>query len=284
MDIKKTAVVGCGIMGTGIAQQIAVSGYPVVLYGRNLQKAEAAVGRIRASLQRSADKGRMPQEAVDPAVARILPTNRLEDISGADLVVEAISENLPLKQEFFEKMDALCGEKCILATNTSALSITEIAGRCRFPGRVIGLHFFHPVAAMKLVEIVMGRETEEEVYQDARVFCEKIGRICVRLNTDAPGFIVNRVLFAYFLECIHIYEEGIASKEDIDTAIRYGLNHPLGPFRLMDMGGLDTFPEVCASLQKIDQERFTCPESILKLREEGKYGSKTGEGWYTYGK
>ncbi len=271
-------------MGTGIAQQIALCGFPVVLYGRNLQKVQKAVEKIRASLKRSADKGRMPQEEVEPAVARITVTDHLEDIAGADLVIEAIAEDLALKQEFFEKMDALCGETCILASNTSALSITKIASRCRFPGRVIGLHFFHPVAAMKLVEIVMGQQTAEDTYASARDFCEKIGRICVRLNTDAPGFIVNRVLFAYFLECVHIYEEGIASKEDIDTAIRYGLNHPLGPFRLMDMGGLDTFPSVCASLQQIDEARFACPDSVKKLREEGKFGDKTGEGWYRYGK
>ena len=282
MEIRSAAVIGNGTMGSGIARQIAVCGTPVILYGRNMERVQKAYAGIEGALERQVAKGKTTAEEKAAVLSRIRLTDCLEDVKDADIVIEAIAEDLALKQEFFTKLEEICREDAILATNTSALSVTAIASPLKNRGRVIGLHFFNPVSAMKLVEIVMGDETTEETYAAARAFCEGIGRECVRLNRSTPGFIVNRVLFAYFLECVHIYEEGIASKEDIDTAIRFGLNHPLGPFKLMDMGGLDTFPSVCASLQAVDEDRFRCPDSVKKLAEEGKFGPKSGEGWYKY--
>ena len=164
------------------------------------------------------------------------------------------------------------------------MSVTAIASATNRGDRVIGMHFFSPVPIMKLVEIIMCPSTSEATYEAVRELCEGLKKVSVKILKDTPGFIVNRVLFAYFLECIRIYEEGIASKEDIDLAIKNGLNHPMGPFNLMDMGGLDTFPHVCETLQAIDKDRFACPQSVLKLSAEGKYGMKTGEGWYKYNK
>ena len=283
MSIKKTAIIGCGVMGTGISQEIAVNGIDCLLYGRNPEKVAASREKTRANLMRRVSKGKMTQEQVDEAMSHLSITSNVEDVYDADLVIEAVSEDLELKMDFFERLSRICRPDAILATNTSSLSITKIASRTQNPDRVLGTHFFNPPSAMKLVEIIKGEKTSEETYAETRAFCEQIKRVCVRLNRDTPGFIVNRVLFAYFLECVHIYEEGIASKEDIDTAIRYGLNHPLGPFHLMDMGGLDNFPAVCESLQEINEDRFACPAPILEMKAAGKYGTKSGEGWYTYG-
>ncbi len=284
--IQKVAILGQGSMGSSITQHAAACGYDVILWGRNGEKVAAAVAKIGAAYDKQVGKGKMEESAAAAAKAHITGTSNFADIAAADIVIEAISEDPALKKETFQKMVATCKADAILATNTSSISITEIASAVDCPERVIGMHFFNPVPLMKLVEIIKGEKTAESTYEAVKQFCDEgLKKISVKVK-DAPGFIVNRVLFAYFLECIHIYEEGIATKEDIDNAIKYGLNHPVAPFQMMDMGGLDTFPHVCESLQTLDSkgaaERFECPKSMKELHAAGKFGRKTGEGWYKY--
>ncbi|HHU23000.1 MAG TPA: 3-hydroxyacyl-CoA dehydrogenase family protein [Clostridiales bacterium] len=284
MSIKTIAVLGQGQMGSGITQHAAACGYEVLLYGRNPEKVAKAVNRIEKSYGRNVEKGRMTEEDKAAAMANIRTTSRLEDVKGCDIVIEAVAEDLELKKDFFRQLDKICKPETILATNTSSMSISAIAEATNRGDKIIGMHFFSPVPIMKLVEIILCPSTSDATYETVRELCDGLKKVSVKILKDTPGFIVNRVLFAYFLECIHIYEEGIASKEDIDLAIKNGLNHPMGPFNLMDMGGLDTFPHVCETLQAIDKDRFACPKSVKKLAAEGKYGMKTGEGWYTYNK
>lgn len=283
--IKTIAILGQGSMGSSITQHAATCGYDVILWGRNGEKVAAAVAKIGAAYDKQVAKGKMEEAAAAEAKAHITGTSNWDDIANADIVIEAISEDPALKKETFQKMVATCKADTILATNTSSISITEIAESVDCPERVIGMHFFNPVPLMKLVEIINGEKTSEETYAAVKELCDGMKKISVKVK-DAPGFIVNRVLFAYFLECIHIYEDGIASKEDIDNAIKYGLNHPVPPFQMMDMGGLDTFPHVCESLQTLNTkgavERFECPESMKELYAAGKFGRKAGEGWYKY--
>ena len=295
--IQKIAILGQGSMGSSITQHAASCGFDVVLWGRNPEKVAAAVAKIGAAydkkIKKDLEKGKIDeagaakaQEAADAAKAHITGTSDWDDIADADLVIEAISEDPDLKKETFRKLESTCRPDTILATNTSSISITEIASAIQTPERFIGMHFFNPVPLMKLVEIINGEKTSEAAYEAVKDFCDNgLKKISVKVK-DAPGFIVNRVLFAYFLECIHIYEDGIASKEDIDNAIKFGLNHPVPPFKMMDMGGLDTFPHVCESLQTLNskgaKERFECPKSMLELHAAGKYGMKVGEGWYKY--
>ena len=295
--IQKIAVLGQGSMGSSITQHAASCGFDVILWGRNAEKVAAAVAKIGAAydkqIRKNLEKGKLDeagaakaQEAADAAKARIRGTSNWDDVAEADLVIEAIAEDPELKKETFKKLEDTCRPDAILATNTSSISITEIGSALRTPERFIGMHFFNPVPLMKLVEIINGEKTSEAAYEAVKDFCDNgLKKVSVKVK-DAPGFIVNRVLFAYFLECIHIYEDGIASKEDIDNAIKFGLNHPVPPFKMMDMGGLDTFPHVCESLQTLQskgaKERFECPKSMLELHAAGKYGMKAGEGWYKY--
>lgn len=285
MSIQKIAVLGQGQMGSGITQHAATKGFEVLLYGRSLEKVEKAVAKIAAAYDKAIAKGRMTEDEKAAAVANIKATDKLEDCADYDLVIEAIAEDLDLKKSTFVKLDSICKPETILATNTSSMSITTIADVTNRPGKVIGMHFFSPVPIMKLLELIMCENTTEETYETVREAADRMDKISVKILKDTPGFIVNRILFAYFLEAVHIYEEGIASKEDIDVAIKNGLNHPMGPFALMDMGGLDTFPHVCETLKTIDgSERWDTPKSVQDLSAAGKYGLKSGEGWYTYNK
>lgn len=284
MSIKKIAVLGQGQMGSGIVQHAASKGYEVLLYGRNPEKVAAAVAKIEKSYGRNVEKGRMTEEAKAAAVANIKTTSALEDVKDCDIVIEAISEDPALKKEFFTKLDSICKPDAILATNTSSISITEISTAVKDPARFIGMHFFSPVPVMKLVEIIMGQGTSEATYEAVKELCDGLGKVSVKVCKDAPGFIVNRCLFAFMLEAIHVYEDGVASTEDIDLAIKNGLNHPMGPFQMMDLSGIDTFPAVCESLSALDVTTWAAPKAVLDRVAEGKYGQKSGEGWYVYNK
>lgn len=284
MSIKKIAVLGQGQMGSGIVQHAASKGYEVLLYGRNPEKVAAAVAKIEKSYGRNVEKGRMTEEAKAAAVANIKTTSALEDVKDCDIVIEAISEDPALKKEFFTKLDSICKPDAILATNTSSISITEISTAVKDPARFIGMHFFSPVPVMKLVEIIMGAGTSEATYEAVKELCDGLGKVSVKVCKDAPGFIVNRCLFAFMLEAIHVYEDGVASTEDIDLAIKNGLNHPMGPFQMMDLSGIDTFPAVCESLSALDVTTWAAPKAVLDRVAEGKYGQKSGEGWYVYNK
>ena len=286
MSIKKIAVLGQGQMGSGITQHAAACGYEVLLYGRNAEKVAKAVEKIGANYDKNVGKGKMEADAAAAAKANIKTTSNLNDVADCDIVIEAISEDPELKKSFFQQLEGICKPEAVLATNTSSISITEIATALKNPARFIGMHFFSPVPLMKLVEVIMGEGTAESTYDLVKELCDGMAKISVKVCKDTAGFIVNRVLFAYFLEAIHIYEDGIASKEDIDNAIHYGLNHPVGPFAMMDMGGMDTFPHVCESLQGLKSpgaaDRFACPTLVSDMAAAGHYGKKSGEGWYKY--
>lgn len=284
MAIKTIAVLGQGQMGSGITQHAASKGYEVLLYGRNPEKVAKAVEKIEKSYGRNVEKGRMTEEDKAAAMKNIKTTSDLNDVANYDIVIEAISEDLELKKDFFKKLDEICRPDTILATNTSSMSITEIATAVKDPSRFIGMHFFSPVPVMKLVEIIMGAKTSEATYDAVKELCDGLKKVSVKVCKDTPGFIVNRCLFAFMLEAIHVYEDGVASIDDIDLAIKNGLNHPMGPFEMMDLSGLDTFPAVCETLSSLPVTDWHTPESAKKLIAEGKYGQKTGEGWHVYKK
>ncbi|MGI5970689.1 MAG: 3-hydroxyacyl-CoA dehydrogenase family protein [Oscillospiraceae bacterium] len=284
MAIKTIAVLGQGQMGSGITQHAASMGFSVLLYGRNPEKVAKAVAKIEKSFGRNVEKGRMTEEAKAAAMANIKTTSDLNDVAEYDIVIEAISEDLELKKDFFAKLEKICKPSTILATNTSSISITEIAKAVQDPSRFIGMHFFSPVPVMKLVEIIMGEKTSEATYDATKELCDNLKKVAVKVKKDTPGFIVNRCLFAFMLEAIHVYEDGVASINDIDLAIKNGLNHPMGPFEMMDLSGIDTFPAVCDSLSSLPVTDWSTPASVKKLVSEGKYGQKSGEGWHVYNK
>ena len=189
---------------------------------------------------------------------------------------------MSLKQDTFKQLGEICKPDAILCTNTSSMSITEITGACKNPERCMGMHFFSPVYAMKLVEMIRAEKTSDATVEAVREVSKKMGKVPVLCQTDTPGFIVNRCLFAFMLEAIHEYEDGVATIDDIDTAIKLGLNHPMGPFEMMDMSGLDTFPHVTETLESLPVTTWKCPEAVKKLVADGKFGRKSGEGWYKY--
>jgi len=283
MSIQKIMILGQGQMGSGIAQVAAQAGYDTVLYGRNPEKVAKAVAGIEKSLSKAVEKGRITEDANAAALAKIKTVNDYtEEAATSDLIIEAVSEDLALKTEIFKQLDAICPASTILATNTSSLPVTSIASVTGRPDKVIGMHFFMPVTAMKLVELIRADKTSDETLAAVKAVAEGLGKVPVVCNTDTPGFIVNRCLFAFMLEAIHCYEDGVATLGDIDTAMKLGLNHPLGPFEMMDMSGLDTFPHVCDTLSALPVTDWSTPQAVKKLVEEGRYGRKSGHGWHDY--
>lgn len=284
MEIKKIAVIGAGTMGRGIAQVVSTAGFRVSLNDVNGKILSNAIGTITALLEKSEKKGKISFEDREKILSRIETTTELGNAAAdADLVIEAVSELLDLKKETFKRLDKLTDGKTILATNTSQYSITEIASVVSDPSRVIGMHFFHPAVVMKLIEVVRGLLTSEEVVTAIREFSTKLGKETV-VCRDSQGFISTRILIALRLECYRLLEEGVASKEDIDKTLRLAFGHPMGQFELADFSGLDLEPPVCDSLAKVFGERFRPPQNILHLVKAGRYGRKTGKGWYDYSK
>ncbi len=282
MEIKTFGVVGAGQMGSGIAQIAAGRGYKVVLRDIKQEFCDNAIKKIRASMEKRIAKGKATQEDLDMTLANIITTENMADLADCDIIIEAAIERLDVKQEIFRELGELCRPDCIFCTNTSSMSITEIMSLTKNPQRGVGMHFFFPVSAMKLVEVIRGNETNDDTVKAVYDAAAKLGKTAVECRTDTPGFIVNRCLFAFMLEAVHCYEEGVASLEDIDTAIKLGLNHPMGPFEMMDLSGLDTFPHVCETLQSLSVTDWSTPESVKQLIADGKYGRKSGEGWHKY--
>lgn len=282
MEIKTFGVVGAGQMGSGIAQIAAGRGYKVVLRDIKQEFCDNAIAKIRSSMEKRIAKGKASQEDLEMTLANISTTENMADLADCDIVIEAAIERLDVKQDIFRELGELCREDCIFCTNTSSMSITEIMSLTKKPQRGVGMHFFFPVSAMKLVEVIRGNETDDETVKAVYEAAKCLGKTAVECRTDTPGFIVNRCLFAFMLEAVHCYEEGVASLEDIDTAIKLGLNHPMGPFEMMDLSGLDTFPHVCETLQSLPVTDWSTPESVKQLIEAGKYGRKSGEGWHKY--
>ena len=282
MEIKKIAVLGAGQMGSGIAQVAAYSGYEVSMMDVSEQFLEKGVKRIQKSLDKFVKSGKLAEEDAEKVIETIHTTTEISGaVEGAQLVIEAVPEDLDLKREIFGELDEFCEEGAVLASNTTELSITNIASATARPERVIGMHWFNPAPVMKLVEIVAGVDTSEETIEIVKDAAHKMGKETV-LVKDAQGFITSRVLAAHMMECMRVLEEGVASAEDIDKAVRLGLNYPMGPFELADYVGLDTLLFASEGLTEAFGDRFRAPQALRKRVEAGHLGRKTGKGFYNY--
>ncbi len=282
MEIHKIAIIGAGIMGHGISQVISMAGVPVNLVDINEDFLKKAKLSIDSSLDRMLKKGGITLQDKNRIAERIsCYTDLKEAVKDADLVIEAVPENIELKKNLFQKLDKFTKPEAILATNTSQYSITDIASVVSKSSRVLGMHWFNPPVIMKLIEIVRGLETSEEVIEQIRNLAGKVGKEVV-VCKDSQGFITTRVLLAMRLECYRVFEEGVASKEDIDKALKLALGHPMGQFELADFSGLDIEPPACEALTKSFGDRFRAPQTLLNLVRAGRLGRKTGKGWYNY--
>jgi 3-hydroxybutyryl-CoA dehydrogenase len=282
LEIKKVGVVGCGLMGGGIVQVAAQVGYDVKVSEANDALLEKGLKSIKSILARNVEKSRMAQEEMDRILGQIQGTTKLSDFSDRDLVIEAVSENLELKKRLFADLDKICPPDTILATNTSCLSIIDIAMTTKRPDKVLGIHFFNPVPLMKLVELVKTIATSQETITTGIHFGEKTGKKVV-IAQDSPGFIVNRLLVSFILNAIRMLESGLATKEDIDTAINLGLNHPMGPLTLADLIGLDTALFIAnAMYAELKDAQYAAPPLLNKMVTAGWLGRKTGKGFYEY--
>jgi len=284
MEIKKIGIVGAGVMGSGIAQVCAQAGFEVIMRDLTDELVQKGLKNIENFLNEGIKRGKVTEEQKQQTLSRIKGTTKLEDFKDVDFVIEAAVEIMDIKKQIFQELDKLVRPEVILSTNTSSLSITEIAQSTKRPDKVVGMHFFNPAQLMRLVEIVRGLDTSDETVKVCYELSEKLGKIPVLVNKDVPGFIVNRIMMIQFMEAIRLYEEGVASLEDIDKAVKFGLNYPMGPFELMDLTGLDIGYYVNEYLsQELDHWPST-PYSLKVRVKAGKLGRKTGEGWYRYQK
>jgi 3-hydroxybutyryl-CoA dehydrogenase len=282
MEIETVAVVGCGLMGSGIAEVAAKSGYTTLVREVDDALLEQGLGRIRRSMGRAVEKGKLDAGDRDAAMDRIRGTTDLGDLAHADLVIEAIVENMEAKKELFSALDDICPEPTLLASNTSSLTITEMAAATRRPDRFLGLHFFNPVPVMKLVEVVRTIATAPGPYRAAVAFVESLGKEPVEAK-DASGFIVNRLLVPYMLDAIRALEHGLASMEDMDKAMVLGTGYPMGPFTLGDFVGLDTLFRIAEIMrEEYAETRFAPPPLLRRMVTLGYHGRKTGRGFYDY--
>ncbi|WP_040227587.1 3-hydroxybutyryl-CoA dehydrogenase [Bhargavaea cecembensis] len=282
MDIKKVMVIGAGQMGGGIAQVCAQAGFDVTLNDISEASFDKGLGVIEKNLARNVEKGRMTEEEKSAALGRITKSVDLSDAKDADLIIEAAVEKMDIKQSIFKQLDEIAPAHAILSTNTSALPITEIAAVTGRPERVIGMHFMNPVPVMKLVEIIRGLATADEVYQSVEDMTRKLSKTPVEVN-DYPGFVSNRVLMPMINEAIFTLYEGVATKEAIDEVMKLGMNHPMGPLQLADFIGLDT----CLYIMEVLQEGFGDPKYrpcplLRKYVNAGWLGKKSGRGFYVY--
>lgn len=283
MRFNKVAVLGgAGTMGSGIVQVVAQAGIKVLLFETNLEVAEKGKVKLDKVLQKLVEKGKLSAQDKQSLLDRITLCDNYQAMADVDLVIEAVFENMQLKKTIFKKLDEIVQPDAILASNTSALSVTEIAAVTKRPDKVIGLHFFNPVPVMKLVELVMGLTTGEETYQAAAAFCEQIGKQTIRAK-DTPGFLVNYLQIPLLNGAVAAYEAGLASAEDIDKACVFGMNHPIGPLALLDLIGLDTALDVFNVMYEGTGDPRFWPRTVHKrLVQAGHLGRKTGKGFYTY--
>ena len=282
MAIQKVGVVGCGLMGSGIAQVCAQAGFQTVVREVSPEIVEKGLKSIEKNLSRLVEKGTINEQAKNEIRARVKGTTLLEDLKDCDVIVEAIIEQLPVKRELFAALDKLCPVHTIFASNTSSLTITEIAASTKRPERFVGLHFFNPVPVMKLVEVVKTIATDPAVYEEMVAFGTKLGKTPVRAQ-DSGGFIVNRLLVPYLLDAIRALEEGVGSVVDIDTSMKLGCGYPMGPFTLLDFVGLDTTYYISQIMfDEFKEKRFASPPLLKRMVLAGWNGRKSGRGFYDY--
>ena len=286
MDIKKLGVVGAGAMGNGIAQLAAQIGCDVVM--RDIEDAfvERGMKNIDRFLSKSVEKGKLESTEKDAILGRITGTTDMSRLKDVDFVIEAVIEDLELKKSVFKELDELCRPEVVLASNTSSMSLTEIAAVTKRPENVCGMHFFNPVPLMRLVEVIRGYATSDETVAITTDLAKKMGKTTVEVKKDSPGFIVNRIMIPHMVEAIKIVEEGIATKEDVDIAVKNGLNYPMGPFELMDLTGIDICYFVNEYFHKeLNKElKWVSPNLFKTMIRANKLGRKIGEGWYDYSK
>jgi 3-hydroxybutyryl-CoA dehydrogenase len=282
MAIAKVGVVGCGLMGGGIAQVVAQAGYATTVVEAEQGLLDRGLRGIHRNLEGLVDKGRLEPAQRDAARDRLAGSVRLEDLGDADLVIEAITENPVLKKETFARLDQICPAGAILASNTSSCTITELAAATKRPAQVLGLHFFNPAPVMKLVEVIRTILTGDPAFKAAWAFIQSLGKTPVAAQ-DTTGFVVNRLLVPYLLEAIRLLESGVASKEDIDQAMKLGCGHPMGPFTLLDLVGLDTTMYVAEVMfQEFREPRFAPPPLLRRMVMAGHLGRKSGKGFYEH--
>ncbi len=280
--VSRVGIVGCGLMGSGIAEVCAKAGYTVIVREVSRELLEGGLARINGSLDKAVARGKLSAADRDAARARIIGATDFSAFADCDLVVEAVAENLELKRRVFAELDAVTPPHAILASNTSSLAITDMAAATKRPAQVLGLHFMQPVPVMPLLEMVRTFLTSEETSQTAKAFGESLGKTIV-VSKDSPGFIVNLLLIPYLLHAIDALEKGVATKADFDTAIKLGLNHPMGPFTLLDYIGLDTTLFIAdAVFSETKDIRFAAPPLLRRMVSAGYLGRKSGRGFYDY--
>ncbi len=280
---QRVAVIGAGLMGSGIAQVAAQAGWHVVLRDVSDEALRRGVDAIEESTGRFVEKGRLSAGDREASLARITATTDLDAAADADLVVEAIFEQLEVKQAVFRDLDRILRDGVVLATNTSAIPITTIASATQRPGSVVGMHFFSPVPLMALCELVRGLHTSDETLATARSFAESVGKTCVVVNRDVAGFVTTRLISALVVEAVRLYESGVASAEDIDTACKLGFGHAMGPLATTDLTGVDILRHATSTIYaETGDPKFFPPETLTRMVAAGDLGRKTGRGFYTY--
>jgi len=283
MKINKVGVLGAGLMGSGIAEVCAKAGYPTIVREVSDDLVKKGVGRVESSLAKAVERGKLAAADRDAARSRLTATTQVNDLAGCDLVIEAVVENLDAKKELFAELDRICGDSAIFCSNTSSLTITELAAATGRPDRFAGLHFFNPVPVMKLVEVVRTIATSDDTIGTLLEFAKSLGKEPV-LAKDNSGFIVNRLLVPYLLDAVRALEEGVGSREDIDRGMELGCGHPMGPLKLLDFVGLDTTYAIAEIMfTEYREKRFAPPPLLKRMVLAGRYGRKSGRGFYEYG-
>jgi len=284
MKFSKVGVLGCGLMGSGIAEVAAKSGYPTVVFEVSEELAAKGMARIKGSLAKAVEKGKLDPATHDATLARLSSTTDIKALAECELVIEAIVENLEEKRSLFRRLDEVVKATAVYASNTSSLTLTQLAASTKRPERFIGLHFFNPVPVMKLVEVVRTLLSEDSVVADAFAFCQSLGKEAVAAK-DNSGFIVNRLLVPYLLDAVRALEEGVGSVEDIDKAMQLGCGYPMGPLTLLDFVGLDTTYFIANIMfEEYRERRFAPPPLLKQMVQAGRFGRKSGRGFYDYGK